>query len=370
MNYEERKPLLAKIEELRGRTLISFFNFDRLSEPKIPGLHTAFSSDTKESLFRVLKESDPSRGIDLFLYTRGGDTNSVWPTVNLVREFDKDFQVIAPFRCHSSGTLVALGAAKIVLGPISELSPIDPSTGNQFNPEDPLQPGQRRAISVEDVSAYANFVKEQFKDAGASDTATGKIPPDYIRPFIERLTIDVHPLALGNVQRVLLQSKQLAQKLLSLHPQNEEENTIEIIDALTTKFRSHLHMIDRNEAKEILGNRIVFADDALAAAMDQLLRVYEDSFAMRKTFFMNAAIRDSPEFPARFIGGVIESTAWSYLFETQAVIRQRVQLPPNVQVQLPPGQSMPLIPGLPRAVELDITTQGWVHNTEPKGVTL
>ena len=56
----------------------------------------------------------------------------MWPIVSLIREFDKDFEVLVPYRCHSSGTLTALGAKRIVMDQLSELSPIDPSTGNQF----------------------------------------------------------------------------------------------------------------------------------------------------------------------------------------------------------------------------------------------
>ena len=71
--------------------------------------------------------------------------------------------VLAPFRCHSSGTLVALGARRILMAPLSELSPIDPSTGNQFNPSDPADKSSRLPISVKDVQAYSRFVADQHK---------------------------------------------------------------------------------------------------------------------------------------------------------------------------------------------------------------
>src|ERR1700732_3524302 len=142
MAYADRVPMLEKIETLRkGRTLVCYFTFDRIISPPsfaTLGLQTMFHADVKESLFRVLKESVSGQtGVDLCLYTRGGDTNAVWPIVSLIREFDPDFQVLVLFRCHSSRTLVTLGAKRIHLCPISELSPIDPSTGNQFNPLDP-----------------------------------------------------------------------------------------------------------------------------------------------------------------------------------------------------------------------------------------
>jgi len=367
MPYDDRKNTFSKIGELREeRTLVCFFNFDKQAEPPIPGLSTQFSSDVKEALFRVLKESCGSGSaakIDLCLYTRGGDINSVWPVVSLIREFDPNFQVLVPFRCHSSGTLLALGADKIVLGPLSELSPIDPSTANQFNPRDPNN--KMLAISVEDLRAYKSFVTDNLIAPDQIPTGDFKKP---LESFLMKLVEQVHPLAIGNVHRVLMQIRQLAKKLLELHP-HEGSEVDEIADALTSRFYSHLHMINRHEAKEILGNKIQFASTDLATALDELLRAYENDFQLRKVFFLNAYLKDKSEADLRFIGGVIESSAFSYVYETKAAVRRRSRIPQNVQIQIPAGQPMPLVRGLPIEIDVDIVTQGWIHNKEPQGVT-
>src|SRR5271165_70732 len=229
MAYNDRRPLFEKIETLRGgRTLVCYFTFDRSVNPTTSatlGLQTQFHAEVKESLFRVLKESVSGKsGVDLCLYTRGGDTNAVWPIVSLIREFDPDFHLLAPFRCHSSGTLVALGAKEIHLCPISELSPIDPSTGNQFNPLDPTDKSSsnRLPISVEDVQEYRSFIRESLNPAQSSKAQKSKeqsekASPDFA-PFLQKLVTDVHPLALGNVHRVHQQIKKLGSSLLNLHP--------------------------------------------------------------------------------------------------------------------------------------------------------
>ena len=371
MAYEDRKVLFEKIEKVRnGRALVCFFNFDRPSTPPIPGIATQFHFEAKEPLFRVLKESKATAktGVDLCLYTRGGDTNSVWPIVSLLREFDPDFEVLVPFRCHSSGTLVALGAKTIHLGPISELSPIDPSTGNQFNPIDPTDATARMPISVEDVQAYRNFLLDSMHERA------GERPPDRILPvyasLFQKLVNDVHPLALGNVYRVHQQIKKLGTSLLNLHAVKDRK-VDDILDALATRFFSHLHMINRQEAVEILGGeQVKFASEQLWDLLDELMRAYEDQFAMRRTFFLSEHMGDKPEDTPRFVGGVIESRAWSYIFETKAKISQSSKMPPNIQLQLPAGQRLPLIPGLPREYHIEVGTQGWAHNKEPKGVTL
>ena len=71
MALEQRQEIMQRIEAERdGRALICYFNFDRESDPAISGIRTLFSSDTKEALFRVLKETlvDHDK-VDLCLYT-------------------------------------------------------------------------------------------------------------------------------------------------------------------------------------------------------------------------------------------------------------------------------------------------------------
>ena len=60
----------------------------------------------------------------------------------------------------------------------------------------------------------------------------------------------------------------------------------EIIVALATRFYSHLHMINRQEAREILGEQVEWADVKLSTALDGLLRCYEEDFRLRKPFVL------------------------------------------------------------------------------------
>jgi hypothetical protein len=360
--FEQRKALIESLEAARGRRLICFFNFDRTSEPQLPGLSTMFSQDAKESLYRVLKETlNAGDKFDLCIYTRGGDVNAVWPIVNLLREFDPDFQVLVPFRCHSSGTLLTLGARRIVLTELAELSPVDPSVANQFNPAD--SKGKLLPIAVEDVQQYRSYVADQLE---LPKKATGR-SLTVMSEFLQRLVDRTHPLAIGNAYRASQQIKQLATELLTLHTQRD---TSKIVEKLTTRFYSHLHAITRTEAKNILGDKVEFADAGLTKQLDELLRAYETSFELRKPFVLSAFMGNEPLKETRFIGGAIESTKWSYLFETTTRVSQRTTLPPNMQVQLPPGAGLPIIPGFPREFQIELLSQAWIRNKEPRGVTV
>ncbi len=83
----------------------------------------------------------------------------------------------------------------------------------------------------------------------------------------------------------------------------------------------------------------------------------------------DAGALDDSERPFRFAGALLESATRSYLFETAGVVRQAAKPPANVQIQVPVGQPIPLVPGMPRETQVEVKSQGWVHNKEPQGVT-
>jgi hypothetical protein len=140
-----------------------------------------------------------------------------------------------------------------------------------------------------------------------------------IAPFLKRLVDEVHPLALGNVHRVHPQIKQLAKNLLLYHADSQEGLDSEV-ESLTTRFCSHLHMIGRNEAREILGDgKVEFMGDQLDDALDQVLHTYEATFGLRRPFLLASELGDQPYKEVRFIGGAIETGSRSYLYETTAV---------------------------------------------------
>jgi ClpP class serine protease len=120
--------------------------------------------------------------LDVLLYTRGGATNAVWPIVSLLREFDSNFEVLVPYRAHSSGTMLTLAAKKIVMTRLAELSPIDPTTANQFNPQ---LDKQLLGIAVEDVTAY----KEFWQSAVASGLPAEKAAP-LLQPYLAHFIHD------------------------------------------------------------------------------------------------------------------------------------------------------------------------------------
>ncbi len=67
---------------------------------------------------------------DLLLNTGGGQTDATEAVVSLLQTTIDDFRVIVPHSAKSNGTMICLAASEIVMGPPSELGPIDPYLGD------------------------------------------------------------------------------------------------------------------------------------------------------------------------------------------------------------------------------------------------
>jgi hypothetical protein len=142
------------------------------------------------------------------------------------------------------------------------------------NPQDP--PGRLVGISVEDVKAYVNFVKE----------TVGITHEDELVQMLAILATKVHPLALGNVERFISQSRMIARKLLNTHMDNVSERDIEdIVESLASRLYFHGHPINRAEAEREL--KLKIARDVptdLENALWCLYADYENEFRNREPF--------------------------------------------------------------------------------------
>src|SRR5882724_7186467 len=266
MGLPERITLIKKIEELRDSKVICYVTSLR---PNVVG---QISDDAVRVMFEhlLLLPSRPIKKLDLFLCSNGGAGTVPWRLVPLFREFAESFNVVIPFRAYSAATLIALGADEIVAHPFAELGPIDPTVQNEFNPLSDDQSGRRLGIGVEDVRAYVSFIK----------TTVGITHEDELIRAIEILAQKVHPLALGNVERFILQSRMIATKILKTHmPSTDDHRINEIVETLGSKLFFHGHPINRLEAKNDLNLKVnVELPPDLETAIWDLYKDYEIEF--------------------------------------------------------------------------------------------
>jgi hypothetical protein len=339
-NNSKRDALLKKVEERLEMKVISYLTGDR------PGLETQIAGDVIVRFRRHLEAIGDIDGIALFLYTRGGDTNVPWRLVNLLREYCKKLFVLVPFRAHSSGTLICLGADEIIMGRMGELTSVDPSVTNQFNPPDPLNPMARIPISVEDVNAFKTLA-ERFD----IDEDNPKKPDVFLE-----LAKKVDPLALGNVQRTHNQIRKVTAELLSLHPPELSKKQVDdIVEMLTVGLFSHAHLINRKEAAKI-GFNVKEADKELDAVLWQLFAEYSAEMDLDTPF--NPAQMLTPQHPVQRVTAkraFLESIGKTDTFVSDGSV-SRVQ--PGA-FQLPPGLQLPPQLQAQVQVQLRFDSEGW-----------
>lgn len=244
---KNRIELYKLLERKRNSKLLVYYTSDR------KGLETQIASDIIPIFTDHLDKIEDNGKISLFLYTRGGNTLAAWSLVNLMRNFCDDFEVIVPFNCHSAGTLISLGANRIVMTKQATLSPIDPSVNGPLNPQLPgNNPNARASVSVEFVNAYLEMARSEL---GIKDEQG-------LSNIIINLSNNIHPLTLGQVYRSKTQIQMLAKKLLKNHGLAKGKDE-KVVRFLASESGSHDYTIYRNEAKDELGLNVEKPDDEL-----------------------------------------------------------------------------------------------------------
>lgn len=340
----EKKQLIQQIEGLRKSRVITYLTSDRQGP-----VNARVAMDIIPIISKQIQAIGKTENIDLFLYSAGGDTMVPWRLVSMIREYCDKFSVIIPYKAHSAATMVSLGADEIVMSDLSELSPIDPSTANVFNPQDTQNPQNKIPISVEDVMAYFDLAKNKF--GIKNDEELAKI----FNKFVES-NPQIHPLALGNVNRIHNLIRILAKRLLKSHKSPMREEEIEkIVDYFTEKLYSHQYFIGRKEAKEDLGlKNAQYADAVLSKAMTDLLEEYKKEMGLGTNVWNpeselgHNAMQNKKDYKIAYI----ESINFSNYFELSLEFKKQqvniMQQTPQGPIQIPQEQ-----------VTWRVVEQGW-----------
>lgn len=155
-SHETRRRLFEEIEASIGRPLVTYFTSFNYQ--------VMIDDNDANMLEGVLQDLDLSNGLALMISTPGGNGLAAERIINVCRNYSGtgEYQAIVPGRAKSAGTVICLGASRIVMGRSAELGPIDP----QWSPRDSTM-----AFSLPDlVEGY----DELFATAVA---ATGRLEP-------------------------------------------------------------------------------------------------------------------------------------------------------------------------------------------------
>lgn len=241
---------IKKLEELRKSKIIVYYSWDMLD-------HT-----DAQQFYEILELYSPKiKNIDLFILSPGGFSDPAFKISRLCQEYTQNggrFSVLIPYYAKSAATILALGADEIIMGPSSELGPIDP----QIQISD--KGGRKRMVPLLALRDALKFIKDDLIE---NPSLTGMYWP-------QMESIDI--MSLGHYNREIESAKQYAIQLLQTRMFRDDKTKAEkTAEKLVDFYKNHRYVIDRKESKEELELNIVDAKPDEWDAMWQLHKLYD-----------------------------------------------------------------------------------------------
>jgi hypothetical protein len=308
---------IAALEKARKSKVIVYVTGDKKPEQFFA---TQVASDILPYFKKILRKIDHTPKITLALYTNGGHLETPWPLVNLIREHCDDFEVVILDKALSAGTMISLGADRIVMGRYAHLSPIDPAANiNDGN-------NQTKHFEIEDIIGYIDFVKEKI----------GITEQNALCEIMRDLTKEIPPTMLGSTNRTHSLVRRLAKTLLSKHkvPVPERQSK-EIVEHLTQKLFSHKHLINRNEAREIgFENLVEFPDKANEKIIESLLDTYSNYLELDNDFSPEEIVGKETSKKVVINRAVVHSEKLKFSFQSTCMLSKIPDPSGNQQVNV------------------------------------
>ncbi|MEA4901145.1 SDH family Clp fold serine proteinase [Desulfitobacterium sp.] len=250
MDAENRFQYLERLEKLRGSKVLVYFAYTPLDDSILV------------PLYKQLKAIGHTQKIDLLLHSYGGAVDTPYKLVMLIREFCEEFGVIVPLAAKSAASMVVLGADEVVMGPVSELGPIDPLVKHPLYKD--------LWVPVQAIRHCLEYLHRTITNSPDPELSTF-----IINPVLNKLD----PWLIGDYEKSLKASHQYAEALLSRFMLKESPDQVSsVTHALTEGYFSHGYPIGRREAKE-LGLKVMDADDELWDVIWSLYLGYEELFS-------------------------------------------------------------------------------------------
>ena len=302
MNLATRQPLYKQIEQSRDTKVLSFVTGER------QGFQSQIASDAVEPFVSILDNIGPTKRISLIIETNGGSTSAAWRIINVIRSFCDQLEVIVINKSMSAGTLMSLGANKIVMTKQAVLGPIDPSLENH-----PLSPSvvingssQNVPVSAEAIRGYIDEVKKDVTDQ------------DAIAAIWKDLATQIHPLVLGQIFRLGEQIRKLAKDLIA----NQVSDTgiqDSIIQILCSDSGSHDYTINRKKAED-MGLSIEKPSAALYGILRDVGRSFQAELQTLEPINVAKMLGGATTANYTLVRGLIESASEGYGFTTDGQI--------------------------------------------------
>jgi len=216
--------LIHAVEQELGQPMITYWN----------SANGAICSNDVIGLYGILQSIGKVDRLSFFIKSDGGFGQASLRMVNLLRQFVGELTVLVPLECASAATMLALGADKILMGPLAHLSAVDTSLTHDLSPID--RDNNRVRVSQDELHRVVRLWQ-------------GEAGHEAANPY-QALFGHVHPLVIGAVDRASALSTRLCVDILSYH-MKDGEKAGEISNILNAGYPSHSYPITLRDARHI-----------------------------------------------------------------------------------------------------------------------
>lgn len=245
--FAKTQKILGQIESKVGEPFITYWNSPNGS----------ICDNDVSGLFGILRNKGKVGRLSLFIKSAGGSGQASLQMVHLLRQFVGRSTALVPLECASAATMLALGADRILMGPLAHLSAVDTSLTHDLSPID--RDNDRVRVSQDELH---RVVRLWQKEASKEDS----------NPY-QSLFAYVHPLVIGAVDRSSALSTKLCIEILSYHLRDRKKAQ-RISNILNSEYPSHGYPITLREAR-----RIGLKAEALSEDVNQLLFELNEMYA-------------------------------------------------------------------------------------------
>ncbi|KAA5659981.1 hypothetical protein IPC367_27545 [Pseudomonas aeruginosa] len=200
----------------------------------------------------LAKIPDPASEVILWLSTPGGNPDAAYSIARLMQRKYRTFTVFVNGWCKSSGTLICLGASRVVMDDLGHLGPLDIQIINReefgerhsgLNPIEAL-----KSISYQSIE----LLRQQFLDirfgGGLSTRQALEVATNLTGQLMSPITSQLDIMKYGEFTRSMRIATEYGNRLAKHHSNVRPD----AISMLTTGYPSHGFVIDREEACERL----------------------------------------------------------------------------------------------------------------------
>lgn len=219
--FEEfKKSIEELIHKRKNPLLLMYYSFEKGEISKV-------DLELMEETILVYLEKNKLEKIpeiDILIQTRGGEANSAYRLIQLIRHYCNKVNALVPTYAYSGGTMITFGCDEIDISKTGVLGPIDVQLGLSNSGQFPLL----------NVEKYLEFIRDCYENKFNIKDEKNKV--DFSKELTCKLVNSVDPLFLGELFRLKTMTELHAKTLLKSYLLRNHSNKKEISEIIIEKF--------------------------------------------------------------------------------------------------------------------------------------